>query len=767
MASGFTYAAPGSSGHSGSGGVMGFISNLVNDTVDAGRGVIPGVEQLATHPIRAAENIGKSTWQTWSPLFHGDVSKFGHQFYDHPLAPLLDIATVFTGGASLAAKIGAKAADAGLISGDSALAKLGSMPTKVEITGERAGRTNAITRTKYLPSNPIYNAGARKLMQTADSSPFVPNWFSASKTYDRLEKADWARSGLALNAGMAAAMKAGEVFAKAGHNDWAYLERHLFSQNYMRLQDHAPTVPLKQIIDSGGKAPEGFNFVKANVDTSKPLFGTGHATSLNQFAGHLQALGKKFTTNDLKEASMTVGPDGLPAVKLAHQRALEATFQDGARSAHFLAKLYRYPTTIWKAVTLGLSPRIIASNGVGNWFMYAMRQGGAHAIKGFVDAVRYTRGDSTALKMLRETGRLPAQSHFLNHYFADELGNTFGSSALGSHTYLDTHGKSVGDVGGSLGGKPVKNGNVLDQAVQKVYQHGFYKGVHRYADVPVRAAAISAYLRGDGLVQSLMKHGKSFEDAASSALKSNPELRTRAALHARTVAGNYATLSKTEQLTRDFMPFYLWNKHIAMHATNMLRDRPAVVAAGTGVGQQGAQATRKELGNIPSWMIGDMPLGFNVNGRTALFNSSGLNPYSTVPDLVGLAQALTVGHTSDQPGDLILGTVSPVIKGLVEHTMGQKATGAPVTSHGGVIPSVLTDIFNSLRPVEIARDAAGMTPPPGKNPRLFHSDINTALSSLVGFPIQEADLGRAHQLAAQIANGGKKPKKGRGFSYGG
>lgn len=836
MSSGFAYASGGSAHSGGSGGVLGFVKNFVHDIGDAAKGTPEGILQTVEHPIGTAEGVAKSTWQDWSPLFHGHLGQFAHQAYDHPLAPMLDIATAFTGGASVAAKLGSSLEKAGMIAGDSTLAKLGKLSSKIDITPKMAGRDSGITYTKYLPSNPIYNLGYRKLMSAAESNPLVPNWFSASKVYDRLEKVDWAHSGLALNANIAAMMKAGEVFNKAGHQDWAHLENQLYTTNYIRLVRHSPTVPLSEIAapeptgalkaaiayrdraaqvhdtllqkeadwakttnvgrpvskslppqsnpyrnhivqvghilenaqqrvdklqaraDKGmenirphlGGAdapglPKGFTYI-AKVDP-RNLFDSP-AKNVDEFGNHLGSLANKFTTTDIRKAAITLGPDGKPVAHLAHQRDLEATMMDAKNSAHFLAKLARYPTTIWKAVTLGYSPRVVVNNGVGNWLMYAMRQGGAHSLKGFVDAVRYTRGERTALDMLKQTGSLP-KSHWLNEHFLDELGNTFGSSTLG----------------GANIGKAAEAGKGVGAGVQGIYRKSFYPLVHKYADVPVRAAAISAHLRGDTLVQSLMKQGKTFDQAASLALKSNKALRDRAALHARSVAGDYTTMSGAEQAVRDFIPFYLWDKHIVKHATNMLRDRPAVVAAGSAVGQQGANETRKQLGDIPEWMIGSIPLGFHVNGRTALLNTQGMNPYSTVPDLASFAQALTTGGTEDSAGDTILGTVNPVIKGLVEHTMGVKATGAPVTNHGGVIPSTLVDIFNSLRPVQVGRAAAGLNPPPGKSPKLYHTDINTILSALVGAPIQEADLGRAVQLQKQIENNGKKPKKQRGASY--
>jgi hypothetical protein len=95
---GYVIGIPGGSNPShGGGGALGFVKNLVKDVGDAARGTPEGLVQLATHPVRTAENVGKQTWQDWSPLFHGHVGQFAHQVYDHPLAPMLDIATAFTG----------------------------------------------------------------------------------------------------------------------------------------------------------------------------------------------------------------------------------------------------------------------------------------------------------------------------------------------------------------------------------------------------------------------------------------------------------------------------------------------------------------------------------------------------------------------------------------------------------------------------------------------------------------------------------------------
>ena len=753
---GFTFAAPGGSsghgsGHAGGHGAFGFVSNLVHDIGDAAKGTPEGLVQLAEHPIRTTENMGKATWQTWSPLFHGHVGQFGHQFYAHPLAPMLDIATVFTGGASLAAKIGVKAGEAGLISEDSALAKLGNMPQKITLHPPRneAGKVLGKSYDKYLPKNPIYNKGYRSAMSFADKHPAIPNWFGSAKTYERLQHADWANAGLALRAQYSAAMKAGEVLTKAGKTEFGPLEQQLHMAAYKDLWHNSPEVPVSEIMSKyGGKMPPGFAPIKPGMSFDKPVYGSA-STNVAQFGGRIKQLGDKMIVRPGKwqEGVYKNAATGEDVVRLAHRQEAAANFLDGAKSASFLTKLYKYPTAVWKYSLIGLSPRTVVDNSIGNWTMYALRQGGEHGLKGFVDAVRYTRGEGKALKMVKETGKLPEDGHFLNTYFKGELGNTFGSAVLGE------------DGTGS--------------ALSKAYQKSMYPLVHKFADRPVRAAAISGFLRGDSAVKGLMRAGHSFEDAAHTALAANPELRTRAVLHARTVAGNYTSLSAKEQAMRDFVPFYLWDKHIVMHASNMLRDRPGVVAVGSSLGQQGANASRNSLGNVPEFMLGSIKLPFQHfmgggGNRTALLDTTGLNPYSTVPDLVSTAQALIPGHGEDKPADAVLGQTNPFLQAVIQQTMGTQASGAPVQTHGGILPSMAVDVANSIPEVSILRTILGAgkkdTTKSGK-PTLYKSDLASLLTTRAGFPVKLADLVHAAQLQQQIENNNKKPKKGHGFSY--
>jgi hypothetical protein len=123
-------------------------------------GVTAGI-RAAHHPPKHTYKdvlvpIGKSYEQTYGPLTHGDVSTFLHTFYEHPLGPVLDVATVLTAGAGGVARVGKVAAEVGAISKTSKLARLGE-PGTIELRGPaalaKAGKLRAAGAEGELPES--------------------------------------------------------------------------------------------------------------------------------------------------------------------------------------------------------------------------------------------------------------------------------------------------------------------------------------------------------------------------------------------------------------------------------------------------------------------------------------------------------------------------------------------------------------------------------------------------------------------------------------
>jgi hypothetical protein len=127
------------------GGVAGFVGNLGSDIYDATKGFIPGTVHAGeavfhdiTHPFTAAGAFsapGDTTSEVKKEVVDPQLKYFKQQygegnilsnFYEHPLGPILDVATVASLGAGGTARIGSTLANAGKISSESRLARLGS-----------------------------------------------------------------------------------------------------------------------------------------------------------------------------------------------------------------------------------------------------------------------------------------------------------------------------------------------------------------------------------------------------------------------------------------------------------------------------------------------------------------------------------------------------------------------------------------------------------------------------------------------------------------
>lgn len=122
------------------------VKNLGHDVVDTVHGIPGGIIQTIHHPVGTIKAIGADYKRRYSPLLSGDFGKFGHEVAQHPLAPLLDLASVATAGGGLAAKVGQSARVAGAVR-DSALASEARAATKLASDTAPARKTIA-TLTK-------------------------------------------------------------------------------------------------------------------------------------------------------------------------------------------------------------------------------------------------------------------------------------------------------------------------------------------------------------------------------------------------------------------------------------------------------------------------------------------------------------------------------------------------------------------------------------------------------------------------------------------
>lgn len=186
-----TVVGHGSRKKKGGGGIGGFFSHLGSDisnaTIGLGTGIATLGESVAhdvvNHPVTFAfapavpwlaakdlyqgqtgskviKPVLQSYKQTYGPLTHGDFNKFFDQLYEHPLGPILDVATIATAGAGGVVKAGAGLSKAGLIADESRLAKLGDLGS-ITLHAPHGGDTFV----KATSRNPLIRARKAKVDQ--------------------------------------------------------------------------------------------------------------------------------------------------------------------------------------------------------------------------------------------------------------------------------------------------------------------------------------------------------------------------------------------------------------------------------------------------------------------------------------------------------------------------------------------------------------------------------------------------------------------------
>lgn len=166
-------------------GVVGLAENLGADVVDAVAGLPAGIVQTARHPVRTGKAIGKSYASTYGPLAHGDVSKFLHNLYSHPLGPILDVATIVTGGFGGVAKAGKVAADAGLITRTGRFANLGERAALTYRSPRAFAGGEGPVATRLSHTNPVVKARQKAIKAMLDKLPYETPHIGEAARYAR------------------------------------------------------------------------------------------------------------------------------------------------------------------------------------------------------------------------------------------------------------------------------------------------------------------------------------------------------------------------------------------------------------------------------------------------------------------------------------------------------------------------------------------------------------------------------------------------------
>ncbi len=754
--------------------------NLLGDVKDAAVGIPMGLVQLAEHPIRSIEAMGKAEWTTYSPLFHGKVGEFLHGLEEHPLQPILDIATIVTLGGAAAGTISASTAR-----GLAAAGKVGAAEKFAGFAGKQ------VVEGKVVPKDPINLILSSKLTKGATGVPDVrvayrhvsgnpvtrtrQNAFakiadlvaekapgsSATLKAGHLElegAARWVGEGARYKKAighveadrrmathqlqMTALKEATKIKGMTGLQIWEKLRPH-FGQQMDRHEMGIHPSQLRTKSDGTRGLAHGYQFRRDPKLTRENYVPKDN--SPEEIAKAIDRWKKDEFTNDIAEAK--IKSDGTYAVaRSADEMAKEAS--NAYRAVH---AIHGKPMQVWKWLVLAASPRFFVNNVVGNTLMYVMATNPKASVEGIVHSIVQGKRSAAA-----QRAALTPLDRMLVKAQGDAIkqGWEHQTAGFAGHNMSELTGDSLEARAKAARALTTKKGRAWAAA-----KGGLYPITHKVSDSWVRRATINYSAKRTSAYQleyqQLRANGVGYFDAHEAALHKvidDPGAHSYVTNAVNNVLGDYNYLSKTERAVKNVVPFYTWDRAIMRHTKEMAMNRPYEAAMMAGIGVQGVAETKKALGKVPEFLKGAIPvgshtdgilgfiLGVGVGGRTRILTTQGLNPYSTVPDVMSAIGALGgVGHLSK--GETIGSQISPFIAGGIESLTGTSLlSGAPIDhAPGGLVGDIIANAGGSLPQYRLLK-ALHSGPQLGDDParpRLFTSDVRQQLSGYLGMPTKD------------------------------
>jgi hypothetical protein len=797
-----------------------FQKNLLEDVVDAGLGFFPGLYHIATqNPIDTVKEIGSAEWQQWSPLFTGHPIEFAKQTFEHPLGPILDVAAIFTGGASLAgkgARLVSKAEYTTKAAGSLGKRTIALPPTKPgafqsAITEPslvdrlaattrtppelmRIDRPNAPGRLKTLgrKGDPEWELTgvARQAIPKSTSRNAFTQWAQvglhglseqlASKggLYALPAQLSYEQAQLVRLAGNAAALgwQYGQLenFTKAlkeaetNPQARATLLRNYFEGNYENLVRHADKdgqlVPLADWVE-GRVNKASYRMIvqkkylmRKRGESNRAIYAGPDEEILQNF----RDFGRYASTKDINKADIVM-KNGVPHVRLVNKLTARNMGIEAKNATNAAMKGYFKGTNLWKGIILGLSPRFLVNNAVGNAFLLGAETMGSHAAVGMFEALRQAKGLTWAqkdlAKALKETGFDPTDAnHWINRWHGDQMGQAFHSTAFRENPGTAKVSELLGDR------------QQLVAPFKKVTDKSF-KFVGERTERDLRIAALYAKATSEPLVKEAIKRNKkrgmkdaqAVDRAIEEVYRRHPEVQRRVTDEVYSTMGNYVAMHGWERSLRGLDPFYTWQRHIMLNSTRMALKHPGRSLAAVQAGHLGSDWVKEELGqSIPGFMRSMIP-GVPVpgmEGRIPVVSTSGLNPWASAADLGLTAESLLPGVSgAPRAGETVGTQLNPFVQSGIETLTGTSMlTGEPL----GTDESKLGSLFQSLGPIgqfagrpiqnlpQVKVGQALFDPDPSTRTPMFSKTPEEALFSWIGLPIKWLNQPAANTLGRQL-----------------
>ncbi len=475
---------------------------------------------------------------------------------------------------------------------------------------------------------------------------------------------------------------------------------------------------------------------------------------------------------------------------MVHSDAMGAWGKELVNSSKVAKMFYHNPTTIWKYLVLGLSPRYFVNNVLGNTVMLAMSGNPVGMARAIHMHVTMTQGrkaaDKNAEAMIRAAyGPTEAAEKIAERKAVGLARREMGVEHVGQSVRQHAQVRDQTTLAEARRQGPTATAKWMKNNAN------FYKVTHKYSDTFHRDIAANYNIMRTPEWQAhysaaIAKHGKSYkayEEAYRKALESD-RVRSFVRENVNHVLGQYHSFSRLEEGIQTVIPFYSWNRAITQHTIEMVKSRPYQAAMLTAIGQRGHDVNQEMLGNLPAFLGNVIPeqvlrdmgpagalaaffTGGGKSGRKGIFTTAGVNPYSTIEEEIKAGKALIGGQPPQQNSDSLGGMLNPVLTGVMQTISGRDPmTGAPSDQWGGAL-SIYTGPLSNVPPVTVAKmlmqhyGQLGGYPHPkdADHPFLYDKNFLAAASSYFGVPARNMNVEKAHELYRRENNIKKNPVK--------
>lgn len=472
-----------------------------------------------------------------------------------------------------------------------------------------------------------------------------------------------------------------------------------------------------------GKLPKGYEYIRRTAADRIPGSMRGESDipiNLQKIVPnaedlHDSQLAEGFSTTDPAEAH--VGPKG--ELYIVPKQLVKAATGEFTRISDFQRAFIQRPLAVWRAVVLGLRVGFLTNNLIGNSIMYAVRTAGAGAFRDLFKSILEQHGANVAKKVLDNAATPPALRQSLyEEFFPEQVAGTFGRTQSPANSTF-----------GAAATKAERVARDVTSAIPNV--------TSQVAEVGFRRALIRHYIRHSpefkAVYRALPKESRTFEDAARQVLsgKGGKPYQRYISKQVNQSLGNYLGLSPVERnVLRNTLPFYAWYKAIVVTTAHLAVDAPLRANILGQIGQIGKQWSEDQLGQVPSFLAGAIPLGNGPHGTRRVLGTQGLNPYATL-------EQLRKGSSSDISS---LG-LNPFFAGILDTYAQAKQQNFKV-SGPAVFGKTIVNIAKNLPLSQLVE--------PNPPSRLYPTrGRRTTSLSYLGFPVKEYDPNVAAQQARE------------------